>query len=199
MTTKTKTIPKNNFSKNDVRLNKLVTRRNLSKSAIKNYNTVFDEIYYLFHVSPSDIVRIAKREQKPFKDNETGEYDIIELEDRTITDYQFRYYNYLKEKNLSNKTIKLKLDTFRALFKEYNIEKPNPQKIDIQTIRIRDEDIVSWREVETAMSFCKSIRDKAIISFLVTTGLRKSDLIELKIKDLICACSIFRFLYVILE
>lgn len=189
MTTKTKT--KKKFSEDDIRLSKLIERRNLSDSAIKNYNTVFNEIYDLFGVTPSDIVRMAKREQKPFKDKETGEYDIIELEDRTITQYQFDYYKDLKDKNLSNKTIKLKLDTFRALFKEYNIEKPNPQKIDIQTDRVRDEDIVSWREVETAMSFCKSIRDKAIISFLATSGLRKSDLIKLKIKDLICACNIY--------
>ena len=81
MTTKTK----KKFSEDDIRLSKLIERRNLSDSAIKNYNTVFNEIYDLFGVTPSDIVRMAKREQKPFKDKETGEYDIIELEDRTIT------------------------------------------------------------------------------------------------------------------
>lgn len=60
MTTKTK------FSEEDIRLNRMVKRRGLTKNAIKNYGTVFNEIFNLFEVNPSDIVRIGKREQKPF-------------------------------------------------------------------------------------------------------------------------------------
>ena len=138
-----------------------------------------------------ELIRIAKREQKPYVDKETGEYELLDLEDRTVTEYQFKYYSHLKGKNLTNKTIKLKLDTYRALLGEYDIQKPKPIKIVIPTDRIRDEDIVSWKEVETAMSLCKGIRDKAIISFSVTTGLRTSDVRKLTIADLIKACDIY--------
>ena len=48
------------FSKNDTRLSMLIERRNLSDNAIKNYDTVFKEIYVLFDVTPSDIVRMGK-------------------------------------------------------------------------------------------------------------------------------------------
>ncbi len=184
MTTKTK------FSESDPKLSMMIERRGLSKGAIKNYNTVFREIYELFGVSPSELIKKAKREQKPFK-NPDGTIEVIELEDRTVTEYQFKYYNFLKDKNLSNKTIKLKLDTFRALLGEYNIQKPKAIQIVIKNDRIRDGDIVSWREVEKAMSFCKGIRDKAIISFIATTGLRSSDVVKLSIADLIKACSIY--------
>ena len=165
MTTKTK------FSKSDTRLRNLVKRRSLTPNAIKNYDTVFREIYELCEVTPSDIVRIGKREQRPYLDKDTEEYDILELEDRTVTKVQFQYYDYLEGRNLSNRTIKLKLNTYRALLTEYGIEKPKNINIVIQTDRIRDEDIVSWREVESALSFCKGIRDKAIISFLRQLGL----------------------------
>lgn len=74
---------------------------------------------------------------------------------------------------------------------EYDIEKPKRINIVIQTDRIRDEDIVSWRDVELALSFCKGIRDKAIISFIATTGLRSSDVRKLTIGDLIKACNIY--------
>ena len=185
MTTKTK------FSKDDSRLQMLVKRRNLTDGAIKNYNTVFREIYELFGVAPTDIVRIGKREQQPFLDKETGEYDLLELEDRSVTKYQFQYYDYLVDRGLSNRTIRLKLNTYRALLGEYDIEKPKNINIVIQTDRIRDEDIVTWREVESALSFCKGIRDKAIISFFATTGLRSSDVRRLKIEDLIKACDIY--------
>lgn len=80
MTTKTK------LSDNDAKLSMMIERRNLSKGAIKNYNTVFREINELFNVTPSELIRIAKREQKPYIDNETGEYELLDLEDRTVTD-----------------------------------------------------------------------------------------------------------------
>ncbi len=185
MTTKTK------FSKSDTRLRNLVKRRSLTPNAIKNYDTVFREIYELCEVTPSDIVRIGKREQRPYLDKDTEEYDILELEDRTVTKVQFQYYDYLEGRNLSNRTIKLKLNTYRALLTEYGIEKPKNINIVIQTDRIRDEDIVSWREVESALSFCKGIRDKAIISFFATTGLRSSDVRALKLSDWIKACDIY--------
>ena len=185
MTTKTK------FSKSDTRLRNLVKRRGLTQNAIKNYDTVFREIYELCEVTPTDIVRIGKREQNLYRDNETGDYDILELEDRTVTAIQFQYYDYLEGRNLSNRTIKLKLNTYRALLTEYGIEKPKNINIVIQNDRIRDEDIVSWREVESALSFCKGIRDKAIISFFATTGLRSSDVRNLTIGDLIKACDIY--------
>ncbi|WP_407454351.1 tyrosine-type recombinase/integrase [Methanobrevibacter sp.] len=179
------------LSESDEKLRMMLERRSLSKSAIKNYNTVFNEIHELFGVSPSDIVKTAKQEQQFFFNDETKMNDIIELEDRAVTKYQFEYYNYLKNKKLSNTTIKLKLDNFRALLREYGIELPKPIKIVIKKDRIRDADIVSWDDVEKAMSFCKGIRDKAIISFFASTGLRSSDVVKLSISDLIKACDIY--------
>ena len=179
------------FSENDYRLIMLLERRNLTPEAIKNYDTVFKEIYDLCKVTPSDIVRIGKREQKPYVDKENGDYELLELEDRSVTKFQFQYYNFLKDKNLAPRTINLKLNTYRALLTEYDIEKPKRINIVIQTDRIRDEDIVSWRDVELALSFCKGIRDKAIISFIATTGLRSSDVRKLTIGDLIKACDIY--------
>ena len=169
----------------------MVKRRKLTKNAIKNYNTVFNEINELFDVTPSDIVKIGKREQKPYLDKETGAHDILDLEDRTVTIYQFKYHDYLKSKGLADMTIKLKIDSFRALLGEFNIQKPKPIEIIIPKDRIRDEDIVFWREVEKALSFCKSIRDKAIVSFFATTGLRSSDVRSLTIGDLVEACGIY--------
>lgn len=182
---------KNFFSKNDSRLNVLVSRRNLSEGRIKTYDIVFDEIFDLFDQTPTDIVRIGKREQKPFKDKETGESDIIELEDRTVTEIQFKYYTYLKEQQLSPRTIKLKLDCFRALLGEYGIQRPKAIILQTKTSRLRDKDLVTWGELETAMSFCKSPRDLAILSFIASTGLRSSDVRRLRISSLIVACDIY--------
>ncbi|WP_405297879.1 tyrosine-type recombinase/integrase [Methanobrevibacter sp.] len=193
MKTETKTITKakGKFSECDEKLMLLISRRSLSKGAIKNYDSVFNEIFELFGVTPSKLVEIGKREQKPFVNIETGQSDILDLEDRSVTKFQFEYYNYLKNKNLAETTIKLKLDTFKALLAEFDIVKPKAIRISIKKDRIREDEIVSWSEVETAMSYCKSMRDKAIVSFIVTTGLRRSDVLKLTIADLIKACSIY--------
>ena len=178
------------FSEKDPKLSLMIKRRGLSKFAIKNYNTVFNEIYELFNLTPSELVALAKYEEKPFKTDD-GAWDIKDLDDRTITKIQFEYSSFLNNKNLSNRTIKLKLDTFRALFGEYDIEKPKNIKIDIPKDRIRERDIVSWSDVEKAMDICNGIRDKSIISLMATSGLRGIDIVSMDIKTIIDACSIY--------
>ena len=178
-------MPKNEdrikFTETDPKLKAMVKRRGLSKNAKKNYNTVFNEIYELLGVTPSDIVKIGKKEQKPFI-NAEGLVDMLDLEDRKVTEYQNEYKDILDENGNAESTKKLKLDTYRALLGEYNIEKPKSPKIKIKRDRIRESDIISWRDVEKAMDISKGIRDKSILSMLATTGMRGSDLINLKIK-----------------
>lgn len=178
------------FSEKDPKLSLMIKRRGLSKFAIKNYNTVFNEIYELFNLTPSELIAIAKHEEKPFKTDD-GAWDIKELDDRSVTKIQFEYKSFLDNKNLSNRTIKLKLDTFRALLGEYNIEKPKNIKIDIPKDRIREKDIVSWADVEKAMDICKGIRDKSIISLMATSGLRGIDIVSMDVKTIVDACSIY--------
>ena len=178
------------FSEKDPKLSLMIKRRGLSNFAIKNYNTVFNEIYELFNLTPSELVSLAKYEEKPFK-TEDGAWDITELDDRSVTKIQFEYKSFLDNKNLSNRTIKLKLDTFRALLGEYGIEKPKNIKIDIPNDRIRERDIVSWSDVEKAMNICKGIRDKSIISLMATSGLRGIDVVSMNIKTIVDACSIY--------
>lgn len=178
------------FSQEDPKLSLMMDRRGLSNFAIKNYNTVFNEIYELFNLTPSELVTLAKHEEKPFKTDD-GAWDIKDLDDRTITKIQFEYKSFLDNKNLSNRTIKFKLDTFRALLGEYSIEKPKNIKIDIPKDRIREKDIVSWEDVEKAMDICNGIRDKSILSLLATSGLRGIDVVSMSIQTIVDACSIY--------
>ena len=65
-----------------------------------------------------------------------------------------------------------------SVFKRFLIETlhididPKTIKIYIPKDRIREKDIVSWRDVERAMNICNGIRDKSIISLMATSGLR---------------------------
>lgn len=187
-------MPRNNnrikFTEKDPKLKALVKRRGLGKGAKKNYNTVFNEIYELFGVTPSEIVKIGKKEQKPYK-TEEGLIDILDLEDRKVTEYQTEYKDYLDKQKNSESTKKLKLDNYRALLGEYDIQKPKSPRIKIKKDRIRESDIISWRDVEKAMDISKGIRDKCIIIFLATTGMRGIDLVNLNIENIITGCKIY--------
>ena len=187
-------MPRNNnrikFTEKDPKLKALVKRRGLGKGAKKNYNTVFNEIYELFGVTPSEIVKIGKKEQKPYK-TEEGLIDILDLEDRKVTEYQTEYKDYLDKQKNSESTKKLKLDNYRALLGEYDIQKPKSPRIKIKKDRIRESDIISWRDVEKAMDISKGIRDKCILIFLATTGMRGIDLVNLNIENIITGCKIY--------
>ena len=64
-----------NFANEDSKLKLMVKRRGIGDESIKNYNTVFNEIFEEFNITPSQIVEIGKKEQKPFKTDD-GLYDI---------------------------------------------------------------------------------------------------------------------------
>lgn len=184
------------FTETDTKLKRLCTRRRggLSDSRMQTYNSVFNEIFELTGYTPSDIVRIAKEEEKGFIKN--GIVEKIDIDDRTITEIQFKYSDFLnddtdREKPLTPATKELKMLAYRSLLSEYQIEKPLPIDFNNTRERVRDSDIPSWRDVEKAMTLIKSPRDKSILGMAATTGLRVSDLVLLDINDFINSCSIY--------
>lgn len=182
------------FSQTDAKLMKVIRDKDLSDSRIREYDIAFKEIYDLTGYTPTEIVEIAKREQKPFNNN--GIIDIIDIDDREVTKIQDQYYEYLKGKKikgrpLMDRTIKTKFSVYRAFLKANKIERPDPIKLKIPKVRLRDKDIPTWGDVKDAINLCKSPRDAAIISFAVSTGLRISDILDLELKSLVEACEIY--------
>ena len=182
------------FSETDIKLKKVIKKKKLSKSRIREYDIAFKEIYDLTGYTPSKLLEIAKKEQKPFLNN--GIVEVIEMEDRVVDKIQDQYYDYLRERKikgrpLMDRTIKTKLSVYRAFLKFYKIERPDPIKIVIPKKRLRDKDIPTWNDVNNAITLCKSPRDSAIIAFAVSTGLRVSDILNLKLENLIEACNIY--------
>lgn len=182
------------FSQTDHKLKKVISKKDLSDSRIREYDIAFKEIYDLTGHTPSELIEIAKKEQKPFYNN--GIIEVMEMEDRAVEKIQDQYYDYLKNKKvngrkLMDRTIQTKLSVYRAFLKANKIEMPEKIKITIPKQRLRDKDIPTWNDVNNAINLCKSPRDSAIIAFAVSTGLRISDILNLKLKDLIEACEIY--------
>ena len=182
------------FSQTDKKLIKVIRDKDLSSSRIREYDITFKEIYEITGYTPTEIVEIGKKEQKPFNNN--GIFDIIDIDDREVTKIQDQFYEYLKNKKingryLKNRTIETKFSVYRAFLKANKIERPDPIKLKIPKTRLRDTDIPTWNDVNDAINLCKSPRDSAIIAFAVSTGLRISDITNLKLISLIRACDIY--------
>ena len=73
--------------KNDRKLKQMYIRKDLTENRKKIYNRVFSKIYEMTGLTPTEILQIAKQEQKPKIVNNQIEFK--ELEDRTITELQY--------------------------------------------------------------------------------------------------------------
>lgn len=91
------------------------------------------------------------------------------------------YKNYLLRDNYKATTINRKLISLNKFFKfiDLNIK---IQFLNIHELKILD-DVITIREVEKLLEVCTSKRDRAIIITLEHTGLRVSELLDIKIKD----------------
>lgn len=178
------------FSETDFKIMQLIQRRNLSKERVKQYDTVFNEIFLLLNKTPIQLLKEAKKEQQPYLDN-NGYPRIIAMDDRKVNNYQFLYHKYLTDKGNAETTKEEKIKTFRTFFKEYYIDLPRSINFNTQTNRLRTSDIPTWADVEKSLDYCKTSRDKAIVTLIATSGIRESDIVRFTIQDFLSATSIY--------
>ena len=187
---------KEKFSDTDKKLKMFISNKDeLSESRIRFYNLVFDDLYKLKELTPSEIVDKCLEDQKLFLEN--GFPVKKEMSDRFVSELQTDYYEDLKTQTnskgnpLSKRTIQTKISSLRHFLDKYDVELPDAPEIKIKKTRVRDNEIPTWDDVDLAIKYAKSPRDKVIIGFAAVTGFRVSDIANLKIFHLIRACSIY--------
>ena len=97
-----------------------------------------------------------------------------------------------QKRTLSKKTQSYYLIALRNFLKyliRYNYKVLSPEKIELPKIEPREIKVISWEELERLLSApkgnsLKELRDKAILEMLFSTGLRVSELTNLKRKDI---------------
>lgn len=98
------------------------------------------------------------------------------------------YNSYLMEKNLSSSTrftYTICIQAFFNYLKERNAVKDNPVKLRIKITKEKETLYLSKEEVNRFLKSCKKQRDIALYSLIFSTGMRYSDLIQIKFKDII--------------
>ena len=174
----------------DQKLKNFLHLKKLSKGRLKQYNTAFTELKTITNKTPTELLTIMEEEQQPYL-NKKGEPRIKPMHDRTIYSLPIKYDIYLENKNNSERTKDEKQKTIRTFFSEHGIEIPKKIKYDTRKRRTREEDLPSWDDVKESLKYCKSIRDKAIVLLIATSGIRESDLVRFTIKDFLEAIKIY--------
>ncbi|MGL6298955.1 MAG: tyrosine-type recombinase/integrase [Methanobacteriaceae archaeon] len=164
----------------DIKVKKMFVRKDLSDSRKKQYIGILGEVYNLFGKTPSELILEAKEEEQPYIIN--GVPRIKDIEDRKVTNYFYSYYEYLMARNLNNSTVDFKLKSLRAFYREHDIMLPKPIKINVPFKVIREGDIPNINDIKTAVDN-SSIRNKALLLFMASTGIRSSDIRNFKVSD----------------
>jgi integrase len=167
----------------DEKLNKIKIRKGLTTNRMKLYNLVFTHMFELTGKTPSELIEEAKDEEQPYLKN--GKIIFKNIEDRKITDYIYSYNHFLHKKKISTSTIDAYISVVRAFYNEYNIELPKPIKQNMIKPLIKEGDIPKIDDVRKAIESTNNIRNKAMILFLASSGMRIGDLIKFKIRDFV--------------
>lgn len=174
---------------NDKKLHQMYIRKNLSPSRIKIYEKVFKKIYNLTGYTPSEILSVAKNEQKPKIVNNQIEFK--ELEDRTVTEIQYAYYKKLLDDGLKNETIKSELAGYRAFLNEYDIQLPKMINIKFNRPLYETGDLPNKKDILKAINATNNKRNKALFYFMSSSGIRPIDVRNLRISDLLKSCEYY--------
>lgn len=173
----------------DKKLKQMYIRKNLTDGRIKIYERVFRKIYQLTGLTPTQILEIAKDEQKPKIVNNQIEFK--ELEDRTITEIQYDFYEKLVEEGLKNESIKTEIATYRAFLNEYDIQLPKMISIRVMQPLYEHGDLPGKKDILRAVNSTNSKRNKALIYFMSSSGIRPIDVRNMKIRTFLDSCSYY--------
>nr|WP_302579089.1 tyrosine-type recombinase/integrase [Methanobrevibacter arboriphilus] len=165
----------------DTKLTQLFLRKSLSEKRKSQYETTLKEVYKLTNKTPTKLIIEAKDEEQPYLHN--GVPRIRDMEDRRITEYYYNYYDSLRNRELTNSTIDSKLKTFRAFYNEYDVKLPKNINLQITKKIIREGDIPNIDDIRLAVENATTLRNRAIITFMATSGIRSDDVRTFKVSD----------------
>jgi len=167
----------------DPKIQSLILRRDLSKSRIKTFRAVFKGVYELIGLTPTELIEEAKEEQIPYIKDDKIIFNAIE--NRKISTYFFKYYHYLRDLRRANKTISDYLGTLRTFYDEYDIELPKPIQIEVKRKIVKEGDIPTIKDIQKGVEYATSLRNRAMILFLASTGVRQGDMRNFTIGDFV--------------
>ncbi len=172
--------------RDDPKLKRMFTRKNLSENRKKMYIYNFKKMYNLTGLTPTKLIDEAKAEEKPSLDN-NNQIIFKDVDDRKVTEYLYKFYDDMLEKKRKPATIKTKMGIVRSFYNNYKVELPDNISITIPHQIIREGDIPNLEDIKKGIDQTRHIKYKAIILLIATSGIRSGDVRHFRIKDFLKA------------
>lgn len=171
---------------NDPLIQKMILRKNLSRSRIRSYEIILNGYCGVTQLSPTELIREAKEDQQPYI-GKNNQIIFPSVEERKITTYLYQYYSDLKKKNTAPASIKNYIAAIRAFYREYHIELPRNIEITVPKPIIREGDIPTIEDIRLVVESTNNIKNKALILLMASSGMRKGDILNFKVSDFTAA------------
>ena len=148
---------------------------NLTDKTIESYITAWNKYT---HFQQADIHQLLT-------EAEADEETIIKLSKRRIKTRLTQFIIYLQQENYANNTIRVYVSQIKKLYKYKDIEVPHI-KIGSNKNKETYKDLPTPDEIRKAIIHSRP-KMKAVITFIASTGLRRSDVSNLTIADFVNA------------
>lgn len=171
------------------RLQEVLVKR-LAENQTGDSTQTSNEEYLTMFLTAKQLEGCSKKTIQCYRRNIKKMLAIINIPVVRITTESLR--NYLVEYQLINNCEKVTIDNVRRSLssfftwleeEDYIIKSPMKRIHKVKTAKIV-KDTISDEKMEVLRDNCKNLRDRAIIDFLLTTGIRVGELVRLNIEDI---------------
>lgn len=168
----------------DIKLQQMIDRKELSKDRIELYKIVFNDYCRLTQKTPSELISEAREDQEPYL-GKNNRILFTPKSERKLALYINQYYKYLKTKDLSEYSMDTYLKSVYAFYNEFDIELPKKINVKLPKVIIRKGDLPTIKDIRLAVDSTKELRNKAMILLFLTSGMRRGAIVNLRVSDFI--------------
>lgn len=170
----------------DIAYKKFINKKPRSNETRKTILRSLKIYFNYIRMTPSEAIKEAKEEQISYL-NDKNQIIEPDVEETKLAQYFQGFYEYERERGMSKNTIINRLATIRNFYNSLKLKKlPDNLVVDVPTSK---KIPLRYEKIKRALSIV-SPRDKAIISFMCSSGMRSGDVRSLKIKDFLKAVDI---------
>ena len=174
-----KIIEKNEYLNNSEKIQEYLDKKqNLSDSTKKNYIAGLDLFTKANNKGFDEIINEIKNQQKNRIDLQTGEIHVYDPDNGLINEYFKKTIDYIKPTHTQN-SIKGVLVNISTVLKFFKIQLPTLPDFKKQPKKWH---LLTKEEIKYCLTI-SDLRFNAIITFMCSSGMRRADVVNLKISD----------------
>ncbi len=165
---------------NDNIIKEMIVYYNWRPSTIKSYKITLNTYSKINNMPLKELIKEAEQEEEIIR----------KVNKRKIKKRIMNYILIRKKENKKESSIKQEVSQIKKMYKHYDIDLPDLPRLK-KTNKYETYKQIPTREQIKDILLNTTIKQKAIITFLASSGLRRSDACKLKIKDFMESIQIY--------